>query len=387
MDHNRAGFSDAGNLYDFLRNYRETKVQDYSYLSGNWADHEQWRAMAKAKVFELMGYFPDEAPLDAETVSITERRGYMQHEVRFNTARNVRVAGSLMIPTEGKKPYPAVVALHDHGGFYYFGREKILEQDDEPEALSGFKQEAYKGRSWASDLARRGYVVLSIDAFYFGSRKVDLNAVSADMYNRFSLDALEGLEPGSSEYIKVYNHTCIAFETLFMRHVLMSGTTWAGILFHDDRKSIDFLLAREEVDKDRIGCCGLSLGGIRSVHLAGLDGRVKASVAAGWMATAESLLFDRLRDHTYMLYVPRMTAYLDIPDVASLAAPNALYIQQCSRDALYNLKGMQDSCAVIEKVYAKLGIPEKFKGSFYDNGHEFNIQMQEEAFEWLDRWL
>ena len=67
----RMGFSDAGNLYDFLRNYRENKVHDYSYLSGKWADHEQWRVMAKAKVFELMGYFPDEAPLDAETVSVT----------------------------------------------------------------------------------------------------------------------------------------------------------------------------------------------------------------------------------------------------------------------------------------------------------------------------
>jgi hypothetical protein len=28
-----------------------------------------------------------------------------------------------------------------------------------------------------------------------------------------------------------------------------------------------------------------------------------------------------------------------------------------------------------------------FQGRFYDQPHTFSIAMQEEAFEWLDRWL
>ena len=381
------GRSDIGNLYGFVAGYRQGREQNFSFLSGRWADHEQWRAMAKARVFELFGYFPGEAPLDAETVCITKRNGYTQHEVRFNTAKHVRVSGSLLIPTEGKGPYPAVVALHDHGGFYYYGREKILESDGEPEALSEFKQQAYKGRSWASELVRRGYVVLAIDAFYFGTRRPDLNSMSNDTRRRFSLDELDGIEPGTKEYIGTYNLLCGRLEALFMKHILAAGTTWAGALFHDDRRSVDYLLTRAEVDADRVGCCGLSLGGIRSVMLAGLDGRIKASAAAGWMTTFDSLLFDRLRDHTYMLYVPRLAEYMDLPDVASLSAPNAMLVQQCLRDELYQPKGMRDACDKLEKIYGKLGIPERFKGSFYDNGHEFNLQMQQEAFQWLDRWL
>ena len=54
-----------------------------------------------------------------------------------------------------------------------------------------------------------------------------------------------------------------------LRHILLAGTTWPGMLYHDDRKCIDFLLSIKEVDGQRIGCCGLSLGGVRSVHLAG----------------------------------------------------------------------------------------------------------------------
>jgi hypothetical protein len=170
-----------------------------------------------------------------------------------------------------------------------------------------------------------------------------------------------------------------------MRHILASGMTWAGAQYHDDRKCIDYLLTREEVDTERIGCCGLSLGGIRSVFLAGLDGRIKASVAAGWMMTFEAMLFDRCRDHTFMLSVPRLAEYMDIPDVASLSAPNAMFIQQCSRDALYNMKGMRDACGKLEKLYGAFGVPDRYKASFYDNVHQFNLHMQEDAFEWLDR--
>lgn len=387
MGNDMAGRSDIGNLYELIGGYYNTREQSLSWLSGGWADREQWRTLAKAKVFELLGYFPCPAPLDAETVSVTERKGYTQHEVRFNSARNVRVPGSLLIPTQGRKPFPAIVALHDHSGFYYYGREKMLEMDGEPEVLTEFKREAYGGRSWASELARRGYVVLAIDALYFGTRMPDLFSVSAEMRERYKLDTLEGLEPGTKEYIQTYNYLCIGFETLFMRHILAAGTTWAGIHFHDDRRCVDYLLTREEVDGDRIGCCGLSLGGIRSVFLAALDSRIKASVAAGWMTTFESSIFNRVRDHTFMLYVPRLAEYMDIPDVAGLAAPNAMFIQQCSRDALYSLQGMRDACEKLGKLYEAFGIPDRYKASFYDNVHQFNLQMQEEAFEWLDRWL
>ena len=158
--------SDIGNLQSGLNDYIGGKTQDHSYLSGRWADPEQWRVMARAKLFELMGYFPEEAPLDTETVSSAEHPGYTQHEVLFNTAKDVRVAGSLLVPSTGRGPYPAVIALHDHSGVYYYGREKILDMPGEPEMLTEFKRKSYGGRPFASELARRGYVVLAIDGYY-----------------------------------------------------------------------------------------------------------------------------------------------------------------------------------------------------------------------------
>ena len=46
----------------------------------------------------------------------------------------------------------------------------------------------------------------------------------------------------------------------------------------DNRQALDFLVTREEVDPNKLGCLGLSLGGIKACLLAGVDERLKCSV-------------------------------------------------------------------------------------------------------------
>lgn len=58
---------------------------------------------------------------------------------------------------------PAVVALYDHGGSKYFGNEKLVAIEGEQPILAEPKQESYQDRSWATELARRGYMVLVPD--------------------------------------------------------------------------------------------------------------------------------------------------------------------------------------------------------------------------------
>lgn len=378
--------SDIGNYYGFLKDYGINRKPELSYFSKQWNDIEEWKKIARAKILELLNYFPEEVPLDVKTLEINSADGIIYEEIEFNTAKSVRVKGTMLIPEDGKQPYPAVIALHDHSENYFYGKEKIVKQKNESGFLAEFKQRAYGGRSWTNELAKRGYAVLCIDGYYFGSRRLNLNEVSDEILERFGVD-FKGIEYGTDEYIRRFNKFCHQFEQLLVKHILVSGTTWPGILFHDDRKCIDYLYSRDDIDKDRIGCCGLSLGGFRSVHLAALDDRIKCSVAAGWMTTYSSLLHSHLRNHTYMIYVPGITNLMDLPDIASLTAPNPLFIQQCSKDQLFPPDGMEQACINIQKVYEHMGQLEKYKYQFYDNGHEFNIQMQEDAFSWLDKWL
>ena len=69
----------------------------------------------------------------------------------------------------------------------------------------------------------------------------------------------------------------------------------------DNRQVLDFLVERKEVDPDRLGCIGLSLGGIRASMLAGVDERLKCTViglAGGSIADITVLSSkSEIRDH------------------------------------------------------------------------------------------
>ena len=88
-----------------------------------------------------------------------------------------------------------------------------------------------------------------------------------------------------------------------------------------------------------------------------------------------------------MVYVPGLFNVMDLPDVAGLHAPGALLVQQCRRDALFPVDAMQGAITRLERIYAKAGMEERFRGSFHDVPHSFTPDMQVEAFDWLERWL
>ena len=191
-----------------------------------------------------------------------------------------------------------------------------------------------------------------------------------------------------AERIAAFNQRSGQSEQLVGRTIYSAGFTWAGVIFWDDIRSVDYLLTRAEVDKKRIGCVGLSVGGLRSCHLAALDDRIKAAVVVGWMASFPTQLQRHVR-HTigHTKLVPGLYRYMDYPDVASLALPSALLVINGSRDDLFNLEGVHASFEKLTACYRKAGVADRFRARLYDTPHEFNLEMQAEAWEWLRRWI
>jgi cephalosporin-C deacetylase-like acetyl esterase len=161
-----------------------------------------------------------------------------------------------------------------------------------------------------------------------------------------------------------------------------------GIVNHDDRRAVDVLASLPEVDAGRIGCAGLSGGGYRSTYLSGMEPRIRASVITGWMTSLPTTLDIPYSVHSALFDAFGVHAYLDHPDIASLAAPDAaVFVQNCAQDRLFTRAGMDAAAEKIRAVYADLKRPERFRSKFYDVPHQFNVEMQEEAFAWLEKWL
>ncbi|MGI6083699.1 MAG: dienelactone hydrolase family protein, partial [Limnochordia bacterium] len=320
--------------------------------------------------------------LDLEVVEVVRKAGYERRLIRFSSTKYSRIPAYLLVP-EGSGPFPAVLALHDHGGFFCYGKEKLVSVENEHPALTEFKERYYDGLSYADILAQKGYVVLVIDAFYWGERRMQFDPLPPELARR-----LEGLRLSDAEYVARVNG--FLRERVYSLNTMLSfcGTNWLGILVHDDRRSLDLLSGLPEVDPQRIGVLGLSVGGYRTTYLAGLDDRVRAACIIGWMTKLRSCVSIGHPVHAGLPVADGLHAHLDHPDIATLAAPAcALFVLNCARDALFTHEGMLGAVDAIRSVYDDMGARERFQAKMYDAPHEFNRQMQKDAFAWLDRWL
>ncbi|MDO8544326.1 MAG: alpha/beta hydrolase family protein [Opitutaceae bacterium] len=359
-----------------------------SFLDTRWSSLEEWKQAARPVVRERLNYHPAAVPLAADLVRREEREDFTVEVIRIHATPAYQIPARVLVPKRRTGRLPAVLALHCHSGRYVWGHEKVLSSPGESAAVTEFRQGTY-GRPWAESLVRRGYIVIAIDAFYFGERRLrveelDRTRVFSEVRDAFNI--ARSATPGSPEWIAATNRVCSFYEHHTAKTITATGATWPGIHVWDEMRTVDYLLSRADVDGARIGCIGLSGGGFRTAMAIASDPRIKAAVVAGWMTAFAHQLRNHIR-HTWMVFVPGLYSALDLPDAAALHAPGALLVQQCLQDRLYPLSGMQAAVDKLTRIYAKAGIPERFRGAFHDVPHSFRPEMQEEAFDWMDRWL
>ena len=372
-----------GNIAPIAHSIHNERGFPLAYENRGKLPFADWRRRGRAEVARTLSYAPKAVPLDVRVHATFQRQGYEVRHISFAASAHYRVPAYLLVPTSGKQPYPAVVALHDHGGWFYHGKEKLVETEGEHAALKGFRERYYGGRTFADELAKRGFVVIVPDAFYWGERRLQYDQPPPELEKR-----LAGLTPEQSEYVVAMNTYLRERVHDLNTRLSYAGTSWLGIVNHDDRQSVAVLAAMPEVDATRLGSVGLSGGGHRATYLAATEPRLRASVIVGWMTTLPSVLDIAHSVHSGMLDAFGLHANLDHPDVASLAAPDAaVFVQNCAQDRLFTRAGMEEAATKIQKVYQSLGRPDKYRSKFYDAPHQFNVEMQEDAFDWLETWL
>lgn len=370
---------DLGIYYDLLEQISDGEAS-LSLLARDWDDLESWRQSSRKKVLELLGFEPKEVPLNPSVESSTEEDGVRVEEVSYDMPYGPRTHGYFLRPAGKNRGLPGVVALHDHGGFFYYGKEKIVGTDISSPLLKEFKDRHYGGRNWATELAKRGFAVLAVDVFLWGSRRIPLESMNPALLGPF-----EGLKPGTDQFIQVYNGFWDTVESpITVSSILGAGASWPGIFSYEDRRSVDYLVTRPEVDKGRIACGGLSGGGIRSVFLSGLDPRIQAGFCVGFMSTLRGMLRNHINGNGMIMYVPQLSKLLDLPDVIALRTPSPLLVQYLEGDGLFSLEGQRAADKKISRIYDKAGNRRNYMGRFYPGPHRFDVGMQEDAFSWLE---
>ncbi len=361
----------------------ENKIPSYSFRNTKWQDLDQWRSEARERILDRLG-IPD----IGGTPKVTVKKQYSYdglhiEELSWQLPYGRPTDAILIKPENAKGPLPGILAFHDHGANKYFGTKKITRTSDRQHPdIVAHQKEYYSGLAWANEIAKRGYVVLVSDAFPFASRRVMMQDLPANMR-----DGLSDKDPENSENIKAYNTWAAAHEHTMAKSLFSAGTTWPGVFFAEDQKALDVLCAREDVDPNRIGCGGLSGGGMRTVFMAGLDPRIKCAVCVGFMTTWKDFIINKSYTHTWMTYVPMLPKELDFPEILGLRAPLPTLVLNDSDDGLYTLQEMEGANKILSEVYKKADAESKYKCSFHPGPHKFDKKMQTEAFNWFDQWL
>lgn len=354
-----------------------------SFRQAAYQDLNSWRPVARARYRELIAS-PVASPTPVAVVQHQfEFDGLAMEHLQWQLPYGPPTEALFMKPAGAKGKLPGIVGLHDHGGNKYFGLRKITRMSKDPHpAMIRHQNQYYSGMAWANELARRGYAVLVHDTFAFGSRRIRLADVPANIRNN-QVEA----NPEAEDEIQRYNQFAGAHEHLIAKSLACSGMTWPGIFVSDDQRAVDYLASRPDVDATRIGCAGLSGGGLRTVMLSGADERIRCACCVGMMTTWQDYLLHKSYTHTWMCYVPGLAREIDYPEILGLSAPNPVLVLNNRQDTLFTLSEMERADRILTEVYKKAGAADRYKASFYDGPHKFDAEMQKEAFAWFDRWL
>lgn len=261
--------------------------------------------------------YDKEMPLDARVVGKDETPAYVREKVVFNGIRDSRVPGYLGLPKTGTGPYPVILLIDGVTG----SKSRWWEDDSWPRGGLATKQ-----------LLSAGFAVLAIDAQYHGER------IAANDYE----------SPGSMVGRQWYNRT---------REMILQTTV-------EHRRAIDYLATRPEIDVERVGVLGHSMGGIIIFALNASEPRVRASVACVTPLN---------------IWGPKELAVISPFNFARGVGKRPFLMLMGESDEFYSAS---EAAVLLEMIE---GGPKEL--TFYESGHRLPEQYVAKAHQWFERHL
>jgi dienelactone hydrolase len=318
------------------------------------ASREAWekkRETVRAELWQLLGHLPRRPEaLKVETLAREQRDGYLLERFRFDNGAGASVPGYVLLPQNAKGKSPAILYCHWHGGQYDIGKEELFRTNATPVPAG-------------PALAKRGYIVVAIDAYCFGERN--------------------GQGPGGPEEIGG------AGELTASKFQLWVGRTLWGMIVRDDLMALDYLCSRPEVDTNHIGVTGISMGATRTWWLMALDDRPKAGVAVACLTRYQNLIAqESLKRHGIYYFVPNFLRHFDTEAVVSLIAPRAVLFQTGDQDGGSPVDGIQIIETKARPAWKLYGKEMEFESIIYPGvAHVYLPEMCERTVAWLDQHL
>jgi len=277
-----------------------------------------------------------------------------------------RVPILVLRPSEPDGRYPAVIVLHGTSGNKASQTPFMIE------------------------LVRRGIYAIAIDARYHGDRS--------------------GGAEGAAAYVAAITRAWRTPAGQPQEHPFYYDTCW------DLWRTIDYLQTRDDVDAQRLGMVGFSMGGIETWLAASVDDRIKVAIpaisvqsfrwslendqwqgrartirdahAAAAMDLGEKGVNARVCRELWSKVIPGILDEFDCPSMIRLFAPRPLLILNGDQDPNCPLGGAKIAFAAAEAAYRADNAADRLKIMVApDTAHKVTEDQRIAALDWLQHWL
>jgi dienelactone hydrolase len=318
--------------------------RDAEIAAIDMADEVRERQRRMRKWFaEKLGPMPPKARRPPRITGEIDRDGYRVQKVIYETWPDQFVTAAFYLPDERADrpgPFPGVLLPCGHS--------------DAAKAA-----EPYQAASIL--LARHGFAVLCFDPIGQGERR------------QFP-DRDWGSYPSLPEHMEVTGAA------------LLIGRQAASYFVGDLIRSLDYLASRPEVDASRLGCTGISGGGMQTAYLMALDDRLKAAAPGCFITGFRRQLATRGVEEAEQNIGGQLTIGLDHGDYLLMAAPTPSLVLAATRD-FFDIAGTRATAAEAKRLFGVLGHVERMEIAERDVEHGFGQPLREAALAWMNRWL
>lgn len=299
------------------------EMRTMRYQKCSSAETQKWQGNLRAKLFSLLkldDLLPDvdKIPFAAKETKTWDMPGFTVKEFCIQSTPSRKIDIVLTLPEEGKGPFPAVVCIGGHGSKMItpytngkaFGPHPADKEDGSP---------IYKG--FGSELAKSGYVTIS---------------------------------------------------TLVSQHeVYEKGRSLMGERLWDLMRCVSYLESLSEVDKSRIGCGGLSLGGEMTMWLAAMDMRIAAADSDGFLTVMDQME----KGHCMCWKFDGLRELVDYADIYALIAPRPLECQNGRKEGTggFTPELAKKALSEIRPAYAAFDKEDNATLDIHDGAHEVDL--------------
>lgn len=310
-----------------------------------------WQESTRSALGETIGFQnTPSVPPDPVSVETIDKGDYTREKIVIRTAEHTTMPVYLLRPNAPTGPHPVVLALHGHG---YGVKDTVglWEDGSERDTPDGYH------RDFAVSLCRQGFAVAAPEISCFGERRNDYGHLN---------EQLGQPVPTTCE------HTAALATHL--------GGSVAGLRVRDGRRLVDYLETLADFDTTRLGCMGISGGGMHTLFSTCMDTRIRAAVISGYFSTFRGSIL--AMHHCPCNFVHGLGAFGEMADLSGLIAPRPLCIESGDHDPIFPRPAVREGLDRAREVYSVFGAEDRLEHAFFEGRHRID---GETAYDFLKR--